>query len=100
VIKKQSNLYLDSDSIFCFSSISKQFLFEDKTSVFSLNNSTFSIGSPGLFLQKGTLKAEGICVLDGGNGVGAQGLVIEDKSFDILVDYKASLDLKGLITNQ
>ncbi len=100
VIKKQSTLFLDSDSTFSFSSENKQFIFEDKSSVLSLRNSTFSVGLPGLFLQKGTLKVEGICVLDGGNGPGAQGLVVENQSFDVFVDYKASLDLKGLITNR
>ena len=99
VIKSMSTLSLEQDSELSFSvpAGSRAISFMGSSSCLLLVNSTLRAGSAGIIFDVGSMQVNGNCVLDGGGEKTSAGICFKEKTFDVSVSLKASLDLQGLI---
>jgi hypothetical protein len=99
-IKKQSSVsFFEGSRFLCAPIGSGRIVFEENSSVLVLNDATFATTGNGVSLDTGMIKLFGHCVLDGGREQESAGMLINDQTFDVQVDYKATLDVEGLVVN-
>jgi len=99
-IKRQSSVSFYQGSTFLFAPEDRgRIVFEDKSSVLILYDATLVVRKNIMRLHSGLMKLFGHCVLDGGSAVESSGILINDKTFDIQVDYKATLEVVGEVVN-